>query len=390
MGSVRIRKETGLLYLDYRWQGKRCREQTKLTDTKTNRHKCEALLGRVELAIKNGTFNRTDFFGTREQNAQSPRSSEKVPSTTPLFEAFYYEWFSEQVVTWREATKENIEWASARYLLPSFGKIPVDKITRPDVLKYRADLATRTDNPRKKPISASSINDIVGILKSIMDEAAARYNFVSPTENIKRLKEQKHDINPFSLSEVQSIIASVREDYQSYMTVRFFTGMRSGEINGLKWRYVDFEANEILIRETWSKGRLEYTKTDSSQRNIRMSKPVRDALLKQQAGTGQFAFVFCNKRGQPIDVNNFTSRIWYPLLDLLNIQRRRPYETRHTAATLWLASGESPEWIARQLGHSTTEMLFRVYSRYVPNLTRNDGDAMERLLDERLGGLSDG
>ena len=70
------------------------------------------------------------------------------------------------------------------------------------------------------------------------------------------------------------------------MTVRFFTGMRSGEINGLKWRYVDFEANEILIRETWSKGRLEYTKTDSSQRNIRMSKPVRDALLKQQTGTG--------------------------------------------------------------------------------------------------------
>ena len=52
---------------------------------------------------------------------------------------------------------------------------------------------------------------------------------------------------------------------------------------------------------------------------------------------------------------------------------------RHTAATLWLASGEAPEWIARQLGHTTTEMLFRVYSRYVPNLTRNDGSAMDRL-----------
>ena len=57
---------------------------------------------------------------------------------------------------------------------------------------------------------------------------------------------------------------------------------------------------------------------------------------------------------------------------------------RHTAATLWLASGEAPEWIARQLGHSSTEMLFRVYSRYVPNLTRQDGSAMERLLASRL------
>jgi integrase len=53
---------------------------------------------------------------------------------------------------------------------------------------------------------------------------------------------------------------------------------------------------------------------------------------------------------------------------------------RHTAATLWLASGEAPEWIARQLGHTTTEMLFRVYSRFVPNLTRQDGSAIDRLL----------
>jgi integrase len=57
---------------------------------------------------------------------------------------------------------------------------------------------------------------------------------------------------------------------------------------------------------------------------------------------------------------------------------------RHTAATLWLASGEAPEWIARQLGHTSTEMLFRVYSRYVPNLTRQDGSAMERLLASQM------
>ena len=55
-----------------------------------------------------------------------------------------------------------------------------------------------------------------------------------------------------------------------------------------------------------------------------------------------------------------------------------------SAATLWLASGEAPEWIARQMGHTSTEMLFRVYSRYVPNLTRQDGSAMERLLASRV------
>jgi integrase len=94
--------------------------------------------------------------------------------------------------------------------------------------------------------------------------------------------------------------------------------------------------------------------------------------------------VFCNREGKPLDNDNFTDRVWYPLLRHLGLKSRRPYQTRHTAATLWLASGEAPEWIARQLGHSSTEMLFRVYSRYVPNLTRQDGSAIDRLLASRF------
>ncbi len=61
-------------------------------------------------------------------------------------------------------------------------------------------------------------------------------------------------------------------------------------------------------------------------------------------------------------------RVWHPILRFLGLKSRRAYQTRHTAATLWLSAGENPEWIARQLGHSTTEMLFRVYSRYIPML----------------------
>src|SRR5690606_10277403 len=64
----------------------------------------------------------------------------------------------------------------------------------------------------------------------------------------------------------------------------------------------------------------------------------------------------------------------------LGLAARRPYQTRHTAATLMLGSGENPEWAAHILGHSNTEMLFRVYSRYVPNLTRNDGRAFTGLV----------
>ena len=72
------------------------------------------------------------------------------------------------------------------------------------------------------------------------------------------------------------------------------------------------------------------------------------------------------------------------MLEDLEIPYRRPYDTRHTAATLMLAAGESPEWIARQLGHANTKMLFSVYSSFVPNLTRNDGSAMDRLITKSV------
>jgi integrase len=128
-------------------------------------------------------------------------------------------------------------------------------------------------------------------------------------------------------------------------------------------------------------GQEDSTKTDSSQRFIEMSQPVYDALVSQQKTTGTLSrFVFCTRDGSPLNYSNVTNRVWYPTLNLLGLKKRVPYQTRHTTATLWLGSGENPEWIARQMGHSTTKMLFTVYSRYVPNLTRKDGSAFERLV----------
>lgn len=66
------------------------------------------------------------------------------------------------------------------------------------------------------------------------------------------------------------------------------------------------------------------------------------------------------------------------------------YQTRHTAASIWLASGESPEWISHQLGHTSTEMLFRTYSRYVPNMTKTDGLLADKFLkDAKITTFSD-
>ncbi|MEO7359278.1 MAG: site-specific integrase, partial [Gemmatimonadaceae bacterium] len=170
-------------------------------------------------------------------------------------------------------------------------------------------------------------------------------------------------------------------------TVRFFTGMRTGEINGLKWKYVDFERGLILVRETFSAGESEENaKNETSLRDIPMLPIVREALEAHGASRNPDSeYVFCSRTGEPIDAHNFANRIWYPLLRYVELDKRRPYQTRHTTATLMLASGENPEWIAKLMGHANTQMLFTVYSRFVPNLTRQDGHAITGLLNSRAG-----
>jgi integrase len=76
-------------------------------------------------------------------------------------------------------------------------------------------------------------------------EAADRHDFSSLINGIKPLKVRKTDIKPFSLQEVNQIISNVRFDYKSYYTVRFFTGMRTAEIDGLQWKYVDFARGDL-------------------------------------------------------------------------------------------------------------------------------------------------
>ena len=394
MAKVTVRNETGKLVMDFTYRNVRCREQTALPDTLQNRKRVEVVLEKIKKALKNGTFQYRDYFPESAlasrfdpaaaidvgKSIQSP-----VNSSSPHFQDFASQWFKEHEIEWRRSHIRSLRSTLDGRLIPHFGQKVVSSITKSDILAYRATLAKVKGRGDKEGLSPKRINEIIGTLCQIIDEAADRFEFTTPTTNIKRLRVRKVDVDPFSLQDVQSILATVRADYRNYFTVRFFTGMRTGEVHGLKWRYVDFERRLIRVRETVVLGEDEYTKTDGSQRDIQMSQPVVEALTKQYEVTGKLSdYVFCNLMGAPLDNKNFTDRVWYPLLRHLGLTERRPYQMRHTAATLWLASGEAPEWIARQLGHTSTEMLFRVYSRYVPNLTRQDGSAMERLLASRL------
>ena len=119
MGSVRTRTDNQLLFLDFRFNDQRCREQTALPDTQVNRKRLQKVLDRIEAEIVAGTFNYRQFFPNSRQStkydqvsqpsapvvnsALSP-SSAAVPAT-PLFKDFAETWYAEKEVEWRRSHK---------------------------------------------------------------------------------------------------------------------------------------------------------------------------------------------------------------------------------------------------------------------------------------------
>lgn len=387
MASVRKRAETGKLYIDFRAGGARFREQTELVDSAANRKRLEAVVARLEPALRSGRFRYEDFFpGSRNilryeaaVGGTMPSVEEGAGDGTTLG-AFAERWFSQNEVRWRRTTKALVRQQLDTHILPKFGAMAVEEVSRQRLLDFRAALAS-SDRPGRV-LSPKTVNDIFGVLKAIVDEAAVHAGAPSAAARIKRLKVPRSDVEPFTLQECMRLVDAIRPDYRDYLVVRVYTGMRTGEVNGLRWRNVDLDRGLVMVRETFTHGEMDETKTASSWREVELPSVVHEVLKTrfERQRPARDAFVFSNGAGKPIDNHNFTKRIWYPLLKRLGIRARRPYQLRHTAATLWLSAGENPTWIARQLGHSSLEMLYRTYARWTRNMTKRDGASFDRLL----------
>ena len=378
MVNIRTRRESENLMIDFRYQGVRYRQQTTLSDTPTNRHVLARDMKKIEAEIELGILDIDKLFPAKSSNEPS------FTCETSRFDQFALQWLGEKQIEWKDSHYNQTESTINNYLIPTFGVIDLKSISKSDILSFRNSLSLNPGRGGNTHFSTSRINHIMSTLRQILTEAAERFEFKPVFKNVKTLRIPKAEVMPFTLDEISQILDNVDSKYKNYFTVRFFTGLRSAEINGLKWKYVDFENRKILIRETWINVKSETTKNDGSVRDVDMSSLMYASLEEQQKMTGDHEHVFTNRNGNPLDNCNLTKRIWYPLLDNLDLARRRPYQTRHTTASLWLAAGESPEWIAAQLGHTTTNMLFKVYSRYVPNLARQDGEMFEKIVSDQF------
>ncbi len=199
-------------------------------------------------------------------------------------------------------------------------------------------------------------------------------------------------LSPFTADEVVRILQSASEDDPSdwerrLLEILFFTGMRRGEAFGLRWSNVFFDRGLIAVRRSLTIHGESSPKTGRSICDIEMLPRVRDALLEQRHWvTGRFElgseFVFPNGVGSPLEVHNFSFRVWPRIVKQAEVPYRALKQTRHTFATLMLQHGAPLDWLQRQMGHEDLETLIKHYWKYI-NPQRLSSDVVARL--ESLG-----
>jgi integrase len=285
--------------------------------------------------------------------------------TTP-FAIYASAWLERKKATLARSTYVDYRSIWKKYVLPCFGNMPLCRVTRLDVEEFLGNLPD---------ISAKRKNNIMVPLKCLFNDASRRGEIDEPpSENICRLKEIKPFIDPFSFREMKLLLEHVDPHYRAYFTTAFLTGMRPNEMIALKWSNVDFEMRYITVREGRVLGIEGPPKTMSSYRDIDMLDPLFEALRKHRqevrAGT---TYVFPGKTGRPLEVNNLRKRVWYPAIAAAGLRRRTMYQTRHTFASLMLGHGEDPLWVARMLGHTSLDMIFKHYGKFIRNRSRKDG-----------------
>ncbi len=175
----------------------------------------------------------------------------------------------------------------------------------------------------------------------------------------------------------------------------FWTGARPNELAALKWGDVDWTRATFRVRAGRYRGVESTPKTLGGIRDVDMLPPVAEATKMQKAQQAAIClklglgapeascdYVFTGPRGGLLKPNFVRDYVWYPTLKNTGLRRRTMYQTRHTFASNALAAGEAPSWVAQMLGHTSPEMLFTVYARYIPNRTRRDGSAFASRMSE--------
>lgn len=173
------------------------------------------------------------------------------------------------------------------------------------------------------------------------------------------------------------------------------TGMRRGELLGLRWRDVNIDEGIVVIEQNLVvvNGRLNYQepKTESSYRAVLLPASAVVVLKKHKiqqerekslTGINYFdhRLVFCQQNGQPLWPDNISKRQFRNLVEKAGLPRITFHDLRRTHVTLLIAGGADPRQVADRIGHSSLTITLGIYNQ----VTRGRQGETARLIDEIL------
>ena len=318
----------------------------------------------------------------------------------------YAERWLEQYVTahCKPRTLELYTFLCRRHLFPAVGHLPLLRVTRDQV---RALFAEKVSAGMRR----STALKVIGLLREILNHAVEDAHIpLNPATRLSRFyrgrteEEARAPIVPLTEVEVVQLLAACKRWYPEALDLiatAVWTGLRQGEILGLKWEDVDFAGRFLEVRRTvaYRGGRLLAGSPKSGKaRRVDLPAALAAALASKKSlveaeaavqGHDLTPWVYPNKAGKPIEAMNLLHRLWAPLLAKAGLRRIRFHDLRHTYASLLIQSGESLAYVKDQLGHQSIQMTVDLYGHLVPGANRGAADRLASATGSNLYATQD-
>lgn len=341
------------LWVRFSHQGKNYRKTLNLENTKANMRLAKnEIMPTLQLKLVNG-----ELF-------------EKSVPTVDEYSKMSFEIHSS---TRKQSTQSDYRISYEKHIKPYLGKKKLNAIKPSDIALWQNKILESVSPRRLKAIRA--------VLSTIIQDAMRDELLVrNPLPLVKLPRANKVEIEPFSIREIFAILNNADGQYRNFYALGFFSGLRSGEMIGLKWEDIDFFRREISIKRAIKMGVISTPKTLKSVRDIDMIDTLFPYLQNQYSITGKYnSYVFLNEHQENFyDIKRIRDTHWKRVLQKCGLKYRPIYHTRHTFATVMLENGEDILWISNMLGHTDSTMTLSRYAKYIKRDEKKRASFLEK------------
>lgn len=289
--------------------------------------------------------------------------------------------------TWLEEYKRNrVKIGTYNNYQKYYESIIRDRLGKKHIADIRGEHIQKLYNDLiKEGYALSSIKIVAAVLNGCLQQAL-RNGLIerNPVKLAELPRQTEKKTRQAMTREQQEIFMEYAKDSYLYnfFAVMLRTGMRNGEMRGLKYTDIDKKKNVIHVQRTLKyiegEGYMEDTpKTRTSERNIPLTPDLKELLEDQRKFWGFKVerldrYLFCNEKGEPLSrerVQGEIDRIIKRIVAAGNkFDRITPHVFRHTFATRAIEAGMQPQVLKTILGHSSLAMTMDLYSHVLPDM----------------------